>query len=147
MNGATNAAPAVDTYSHYYMYTDWATLCVELAHILDKFEVPTDGIIPTGQQFYEDIKQMCHKMPHAYVSLVKDDLCLVLLHRGTYHSTPTRRAPEAWNNRFLMFTGDVVENQVPQAVVMPRCYLHQYPKMSRLKIWHNSCCIFAAMIL
>jgi hypothetical protein len=66
-------------------------------------------------------------MPHAYVTMVKDDPQLVLLHRVTYHSTPIGSPPEVWNNKIIMFTSDVIEDQVPQAVIMPPLLLAPIP--------------------
>jgi hypothetical protein len=60
--------------------------------------------------------------------MVKDDPRLVLLHRGTYHPTPLGSAPELWNNKILMFTGDVIGDQVPQAVLMPPLLLAPVPQ-------------------
>jgi hypothetical protein len=60
--------------------------------------------------------------------MVKDNPCLVQLHRGTYHPTPIRSIPELWNNKVLMFTGDVVEDQVLQAVLMPPLLLAVMPR-------------------
>jgi hypothetical protein len=52
--------------------------------------------------------------------MVKDVPHLVFLHQGTYHFPPVGSPPELWNNKILMFTSDVIEDQiVPQAVLMP----------------------------
>jgi hypothetical protein len=73
----------------------------------------------TGQQLHEDVQATWNDMPHAYVSLVKDKNRLVLLHRASYHAKPLGTTPEVWNNKVLMYTGDVMESQVPQAVFFP----------------------------
>jgi hypothetical protein len=129
MEGAPNAVPAINSYSNYYTTMDWASLCVHLGQILQEFEVPTEGIInTTGQQLHEDVRQTCNEMPHTYVTMVNDDPCLVLLHHGTYHSTPIGSMPELWNNHILMFTGDVVGIQLPHAVIMPALLLVPVPR-------------------
>jgi hypothetical protein len=92
-----------------------------------------EGIIHMAQQLYEDVKQTCNKMPHAYVTLVKDDAHLVLLHQGTYHSTHIGSVPKPWNNQVQMFTDDVVGLQVHQAVMMPPLLLALVPRSFQVK--------------
>jgi hypothetical protein len=59
-------------------------------------------------------------MPHAYVvMLIKDESWLLLLHHASHHAMPLGTTPEPWNNKVLIFTGDVMDNQVPQAVFFP----------------------------
>jgi hypothetical protein len=106
-------ATTMDTYAKYYRNTDWNELRVNPAYVIREFAVSEDGSSKTGQQLHEDIRSTSNDMPHAYVTLVKDESRLVLLHRANYHATPLGTTPEPWNNKVLMFTGDVMENQVP----------------------------------
>jgi hypothetical protein len=62
-------------------------------------------------------------MPHAYLTMVKDERRLVLLHRATHHATALGARAEPWNDKVLMFTGDVVQTQAPQAVFLPSLLL------------------------
>jgi hypothetical protein len=42
--------------------------------VLREFNIPTKGVVcTTGQQLYEDFKAKCNEMPHAYLTMVKDD--------------------------------------------------------------------------
>jgi hypothetical protein len=77
----------------------------------------------SGPPLYEDIRRTWDEMPHAYLTMVKDDRRLVLLHRATHHATSLSASTESWNNKVLIFTGDVVQTQAPQAVFLPSLLL------------------------
>jgi hypothetical protein len=115
--GAT--ALPIDIYSRYYRETHWLARRIHLDKILQEFSVPKEGQYKTGPQLLEDIRRTWDEMPHAYPTMVKDKRRLVLLHQATYHATPLGTAPENWNDKLLMFTGDTVGNQVPQACFLP----------------------------
>ena len=85
-----------------------------------EFEIGADpGTTKMGPQLYEDIRRTWNEMPHAYLTMVKDERRLVLLHRATHHATSLGARAEPWNDKVLMFTGDVVQTQAPQAVFLP----------------------------
>jgi hypothetical protein len=56
---------------------------------------------------------------YSHVNLVKNENCLFLLHQTSYHTTPLGATPEVWNNKLLVYTGDMMDKQVPQAVSFP----------------------------
>ena len=114
----------INSYSRYYTETDWAAQHVESSRIMREFEFGADaGTKKTGPQLYEDIRRTWNEMPHAYLTMVKDKRQLVLLHRATHHATALGGRAEPWNDKVLMFTGDVVQTQAPQAVFLPSLLL------------------------
>jgi hypothetical protein len=114
------AATAINTYSRLYEEMNWAAKSVFPARIICKFTVPTKGIYKLGQQLHHDyIRSMWNEMPHAYVTLVKDDQRIVFLYCASLHNTPLGATPEPWNNKLMMFTGDVASGQASQVVLLP----------------------------
>ena len=99
--GITNALPNVgttalpiDTYCRYYRTTDWLAQRIHSDKILQEFCVPKEGQYKTEPQLLDDIQKTWDKMPHAYLTIIKDKHRLVLLHRATYHATPLGTAPK-----------------------------------------------------
>jgi hypothetical protein len=75
-----DVATAINSYCFYYLETDWASQHVQLARIMREFAVGTDeGTTKTGPQLYKDIHRTWNKMPHANLTMVKDERRLVLL--------------------------------------------------------------------
>jgi hypothetical protein len=110
----------INTYASYYRETDWQEQRVNPVYVMREFVMSEDGTgTKTGQQLHDDVRATWNDMPHAYVTLVKDESRLVLLHRANYHVPPLGTTPEVWNNKLLVYTGDVMENQIPQAVFFP----------------------------
>jgi hypothetical protein len=109
--GAAPAPPSAtamidcSSYTRLYSETNCASQRVDSQRVLREFAIPTKGVVRTGQQLHEDVKAMCNEIPHAYLTLVKDDPRLVLLHRGSYHPTPIGSVPELWNNKVLRRAG------------------------------------------
>jgi hypothetical protein len=117
-------ATTINFYCRYYLETNWASQHVQLARIMCEFAVGADeGTTKMGPQLYEDIRRTWNKMPHAYLTMVKDERRLVLLHRATHHATSLGAHAESWNDKVLMFTRDVVGSQMPQAVFLPHLLL------------------------
>jgi hypothetical protein len=106
----------------YYRDTAWEEQHENPIHVLPEFAVTEEGTTRTGQQLYDDIRITSNGMPHAHVTLVKDVNRLVLLHRANCHATPLGTPQELWNNKVLMFTGEVMENQLPQQCSSHLCY-------------------------
>jgi hypothetical protein len=56
--------------------------------------------------------------------MINEERHLVLLHQATQHHTTSLGAQaKSWNDKVLIFTGDVVQAQVPQAVFLPSMLL------------------------
>jgi hypothetical protein len=109
----------IDNYAEYYRDTDWAEHHVNPAYVIHKCAVSEDGMTKTGQQLYDNVRLTSNDMPHVYATLIKEESWLVLLHRAGCHAAPLGTTLKLWNNKVLMFTGDVMENQVPQGVFFP----------------------------
>jgi hypothetical protein len=92
-------ATTLDNYAKYYRNTDWNELRVNPAYVIREF-----GSSKTGQQLYEDIRATSNDTPHAYITLMKDESQLVLLHHASYHATPLGTTAEPWNSKVLIFT-------------------------------------------
>jgi hypothetical protein len=73
----------------------------------------------TGDQLYEEVKSTATEIPHAYLMLVKDSRRVTLLHRAMHFTAPMGGTQETWMNKVLMFTEDVIKNQLPQAAILP----------------------------
>jgi hypothetical protein len=64
--GANLDLPATDNFSHLYLETNWIQQHVDSQRVLQEFDIPTKGVVRTGQQLYEDIKATGNEMPHVY---------------------------------------------------------------------------------
>jgi hypothetical protein len=118
----TDGSTPIKSYNGYYPATDWAAWHVESSRIMRELAIGADaGTTKTSPQLYEDKRRMWNEMPHdSYLTMVKDERRWVLLHHATHrHATSFGARAKSWNNKVLMFTGDVVQTQAPQAVFLP----------------------------
>jgi hypothetical protein len=67
---ALPVAPAIDSYSHLYTDTNWVQLHVKSQRVLRESDIPTEGVVNTRQQLYEDVKATCNEILHAYLTMV-----------------------------------------------------------------------------
>jgi hypothetical protein len=63
----------MNNYARYYRDMDWTARQVNPAYVIQEFAVTEDSTRKTRQQLYEDIQITSNDMPHAYVTLVKEE--------------------------------------------------------------------------
>jgi hypothetical protein len=82
-------ATTMNNYARYYRDTDWTARHVNPACVIREFAVTEDNKTKTDQQLYDDIRirVTSHDMAYAYVTLVKKESRLVLLHCANNHAT------------------------------------------------------------
>jgi hypothetical protein len=74
----SDVSTPINSYSRYYQETDWAPRHVQSSRIMREFKVGADpGRTKTSPQLYKDIRRTWNEMPHAYLTMVKDECGLV----------------------------------------------------------------------
>lgn len=107
----SNVSTPVKSYSHCYLETDWGRLLCPI--------LKDHAQAQNRSQLSKDMHRTCNVMPHAYLTIVKDERCLVLLYHMTHHATVLGARSKPWKNKVLIFTGDAVETQALRSVFLP----------------------------
>jgi hypothetical protein len=112
---------AITNYKEYYDKTDWDARHIKAKYILKQFETTgiRDDAGKTGDVLYEEVKNTASEMPHSYLIFIKDSRRISVLHRAMHFTAPMGGSQEPWMNKVLMFTRDVIENQLPKAAILP----------------------------
>ena len=110
---------AITSYARYYKETDWKARGVSYDRVFNEFKVDVEGTGKNSDELYAQIKATRDEMPHAYVMMIKDTRRLMLLHRTMHFVTAMGGSLEPWQEKVLMFSGDVMASQLPQPAVLP----------------------------
>lgn len=133
---AETAVSKIQNYTEYYARTDWARRQVNEERAYSLFVTPTEeGPFKTHAQLYEEMKRTASEMPHGYLVAQRDSEWLQLYHRTLVFPTPLGMEPEEWHDKVMLFNGDVMGTQMPQAFHAPAQLLAQSTATVKVLSW------------
>lgn len=119
----TEADPAIRNYQDLYAKTNWLEKGVSVQQVFALFDTSTSGSHRTGPQLFDEVKRTAMVMPHAYVMAIRGSTHLAFYHRAIVLPAMLGAPAEDWHDKILAFGNDVMETQMPQAVILPPQFL------------------------
>jgi hypothetical protein len=127
--------PSLSAYKDYYAKIDWESKHVQAGQIYPLFESPLEGPSKSHGQLYDEIRRTASDMPHCYLMALRDNPRFHAFHRVVVFQPPLGGEVGEWQDKIMIFNGDVRGSRMPQPVYMPPQLLQITATTQKVHSW------------